>query len=139
MKYPKLTKPPDMSDKDWNKVLLFSLVSFVFLLMLICTSIYELNFILKSKSADGEVVALNAGRGHVKVEFRTIDGKLIRYSQSGLVIYNVGDKVTVLYDPERPNRFASTNAIGALWTGTISLLFFTVVFSLATAASLKSK
>lgn len=138
MKYPKFSKPSHMSEMEWNKALLFSAVSFILLLILAGTAIYELNFFLTSNSADGEVVALNAGKRHVSIKFKTTNGKEITYPQNGFISYSVGEKVRVLYNPERP-ILASTDAIGALWSGTIALLQLTTIFSLVSIASFKSK
>lgn len=99
------------------------------LILTIIVFSFELHFFLNATETDGEVTKLNAGGSHVRVEFLTVSGEKIRYSQNGVISYKVGEKVRVFYDEENPES-ASTSDVGALWSWTIILSTINALFGL---------
>jgi Protein of unknown function (DUF3592) len=94
---------------------LFALVGVLIIVGCLAWGLKTYQFINNSFSAQGIVVALNAGGSHPQIKFITSEGKEIKYSQNGLIFgYKIGDQITVLYDPQNPHE-ASVNAPGALW------------------------
>jgi hypothetical protein len=93
----------------------FALVGVLIIFGVLAWSLKTYQFINNSLSAQGTVVALNAGGSHPQIKFTTTEGKEIEYSQNGLIFgYQIGDQVTVLYNPQNPLE-ASVNTPGALW------------------------
>ncbi|KVL19096.1 DUF3592 domain-containing protein [Burkholderia ubonensis] len=87
------------------------------------------DFLRTAIAVPGEVVSLNAGGSHPQVEFVTRTGERISYPQGGMIYgTKVGDKVTVLYQPEAPSRTATINRIGAVWNWTLMVFIFGVGF-----------
>ena len=78
-------------------------------------------FVANARRAPGTVVALRSGAPEVK--FRAHDGREIQFTSSVSSkppAYSVGEKVEVLYRPERPED-AQVNAFMSLWLGVIIL------------------
>ena len=92
-------------------IALLSLASFM--------ALSEYRFIQTSARADGVVFRQDHGKHHVSIRFNTSDGKVIEYGQNGFISFEVGDKVTVLYDPKKPDFDAKVNTIGATWGDTL--------------------
>jgi hypothetical protein len=132
-------KPPEIPVKNWDAGMVFLLTAIVLFLFFTVSAFYETKFFLNSNKTTGEVIKLNAGRSHVTIKFRTKENEEIEYPQNGFIHYNLGDKVTILYDAERPGRFASTNAIGALWTWTIATFALSFIFFIASATAFRTK
>ena len=89
------------------------------------------HFIQSTSSAPGQVTRLRAGGSHPEIEFQTVEGKTISYGQNGFIFgYRVGDRVTVLYDPQHPYD-ASIDTFGALWGFHVIILLMGLVFIIA--------
>ena len=89
------------------------------------------HFIQTASSAPGQVTQLRAGGSHPEIEFLSVEGKTISYPQNGLIFgYRVGDRVSVLYDPQRPYD-ACIDSFGALWGFHVMILFMGLVFVIA--------
>ena len=91
-------------------------------------------FVANARRAPGTVVALRSGAPEVK--FRAHDGREIQFTSSVSSkppAYSVGEKVEVLYRPERPED-AQVNAFMSLWLGVIILGALGSGFSLVGAA-----
>lgn len=94
---------------------LFGAVGLMIVFGVLAWSLDTYRFVKGSTATEGVVVALNAGGSHPQIKFTTADGKEIEYAQNGLIGgYRVGDRATVLYDPQNP-REASVDTFGALW------------------------
>jgi hypothetical protein len=79
--------------------------------------------------APGLVYEAPDGGSHPHIAFMTPGGEKIRFPQGGWIGgYKVGDRVTVLYNPDFPQIGATLDAVGAIWAGPIFLfpmgLFF---------------
>jgi hypothetical protein len=88
-------------------------------LLVLLFSAWELfsvrSFLGRAVKAEGTVVWLNSGGSHPEIRFRTPSGQAITYAQNGLIFgFKEDDKVTVLYDPAKPQD-ASIDDSGALW------------------------
>lgn len=87
-----------------------------------------LQFIKSSISVSGEVIALRSGKFHPTIKFTTAEGEAVEYFQNGIIKgYDVGEKVTVLYDPQKVKE-ASVDSFIALWGVTIALLIGGLIF-----------
>jgi hypothetical protein len=88
----------------------------------------KLGFINASSTAPGTVVRLNAGGSHPEISFTTSSGEVIEYPQGGWIFgYQVGDIVTVLYDPQNPHEACIDNT-SALWFAPFILSVISTVF-----------
>ncbi len=97
------------------KLLLFTLIGVIMILGSVIWILMNYQFASRANSATGTVVGLNAGGSHPQIRFTATNGKVVEFSQSGLIFgYKIGDEVEVLYDPETPQK-ASLNTFGALW------------------------
>ncbi len=110
--------------------------SMVFLLALavflvcILSLFLETKFYFTAKRSIGEVVKLNSGRTRVTISFVTDGGELISYTHSGYDRFDVGEKVTVLYDADRPRAFSSVDSVFYLWGWTIHTFVVSVLLFL---------
>jgi hypothetical protein len=87
------------------------------------------HFVGSAERADGVVTKLDGGGNHPEIEFQLPSGTKITYPQGGLIFgYDVGDHVTVLYDPGSPSKTARLSSIGALWPLPIILSFIALLF-----------
>lgn len=85
-------------------------------------AVNRFSFLANAKEASGQVVETPFGGSHPRIEFSLPDGKAVAYSQGGLIFgYQVGDKVSVSYDPADPQGSACLKSFGAQW-GTIASL-----------------
>jgi Protein of unknown function (DUF3592) len=89
-------------------------------LLLLCLAAWSASatrsFIRTATSAEGQVVALNAGGSHPQIRFTTPAGQVISYPQGGLIFgYRSGDVVRVLFDAGDPAGTATIDSAGALW------------------------
>lgn len=78
-------------------------------------------FVAAARPAQGTVVALKSGAPEVR--FRAQDGREVQFTSSVSSkppAYSVGEKVEVLYRPDRPED-AEVNSLMALWLGVIIL------------------
>ncbi|MEB2500783.1 MULTISPECIES: DUF3592 domain-containing protein [Burkholderia] len=97
-------------------------------------------FLQTAIAVPGEVVSLNAGGSHPQIEFVTKTGERISYPQGGMIYgTKVGDKVTVLYQPEAPARTATIDKLGAVWNWTLMAAIFGVGFILFALMNLPPK
>ncbi|WP_431821534.1 DUF3592 domain-containing protein [Burkholderia sp. F1] len=104
-------------------------IGVVFLVIAAFTARSTWDFLRTAIAVPGEVVSLNAGGSHPQVEFVTRTGERISYPQGGMIYgTKVGDKVTVLYQPEAPSRTATINPFGAVWNWTLLALISGVGF-----------
>jgi hypothetical protein len=110
-----------------DNIQFFKGVSVALLIGMLASFVFEAHFLLTSTETDGVVKELTAGRSHTRVEF-IADGKIIEYQQNGIIRYDIGEKVRVLYKKENPRR-ASTKSIGALWPWTIAFAILASGFS----------
>jgi hypothetical protein len=98
-------------------------------------AIQALQFEHIANSAQGNVIALNAGGSHPEISFMVSDKKY-NFPQGGFIFgYKTGDIVTVLYDPKNPSGTATLNNFGALWFAPALLSFIGLLFI---AAALKN-
>jgi hypothetical protein len=118
-------KPVNTPIAHWHTGLVCVCAVVILLIATIYVARHEYDFIKTSARAKGIVIAQNAGKHHVQIRFTTNDGKSIDYAQNGLISYEVGDHVAILYAPDDPGTHVSTDAIGSLWIGTISFSMFT--------------
>jgi Protein of unknown function (DUF3592) len=91
-------------------------------------------FVAGARTAQGTVVALKSGAPEVK--FRAQDGREVQFTSSVSSkppAYSVGEKVEVLYRPDRPED-AEVNAFMSLWLGVIILGALGSGFSVVGAA-----
>jgi hypothetical protein len=106
------------------KALMFTGIGVAIMLASVAWAVSVWGFAADASSAQGIVTRLNAGASHPQVRFTTAAGEVIEYPQNGWISgYQVGDQITVLYDPQRPTK-AVVNTFGALWGFT--LLGFTM-------------
>lgn len=85
-------------------------------------------FLDHAVTAQGRVVALNAGGSHPQIEFTNNRGEPISYPQGGWIGgYKVGDQVTVLYLPNSPNPRPTVDRFGAVWAWSINLVPMLVI------------
>ncbi|AOJ61727.1 hypothetical protein WJ32_04125 [Burkholderia ubonensis] len=104
-------------------------IGVVFLVIAAFTAWSTWDFLRTAIAVPGAVVSLNAGGSHPQVEFVTRTGERISYPQGGMIYgTKVGDKVTVLYQPEAPSRTATINRFGAVWNWTLMAFIFGVGF-----------
>lgn len=97
------------------KLLLFTFIGIMILLGSVIWVVMNYQFASRAASAKGTVIKLSAGGSHPEIRFTTADGKVVEYSQSGLIFgYREGDEVEVLYDPDTPQK-ASLSTFGAMW------------------------
>ncbi|MGB4773903.1 MAG: DUF3592 domain-containing protein [Daejeonella sp.] len=96
------------------KRIVFTITGIVVLAAALIQANYDLKFIKKAIPAKGEVIRLNAGKAHVEIRFTTYTGKVMEYPQNGMIYCELGEKVTVLYDPENPDH-VQMNTFGAIW------------------------
>ncbi|WP_175924537.1 DUF3592 domain-containing protein [Burkholderia latens] len=97
-------------------------------------------FLQTAIAVPGEVVSLNAGGSHPQIEFVTRAGERVSYPQGGMIYgTKVGDKVTVLYQPEAPARTATIDKLGAVWNWTLMAAIFGVGFILFALMNLPPK
>ncbi|MCO8325626.1 DUF3592 domain-containing protein (plasmid) [Burkholderia cenocepacia] len=97
-------------------------------------------FLQTAIAVPGEVVSLNAGGSHPQIEFVTKAGERVSYPQGGMIYgTKVGDKVTVLYQPEAPARTATIDKLGAVWNWTLMAAIFGVGFILFALMNLPPK
>lgn len=78
-------------------------------------------FVAAARPAQGTVVALKSGAPEVR--FRAQDGREVQFTSSVSSkppAYSVGERVEVLYRPDRPED-AEVNSLMALWLGVIIL------------------
>jgi hypothetical protein len=74
------------------------------------------DFLKEAVVADGVVTALVAGPSHPDIQFRTVTGETITYSQGGWIGgYKEGQRVRIFYLPEDPHGSACVDDPGALW------------------------
>jgi len=117
-------KPAKTPLGHWHDGLLYLFVIFLLFVAMIPVATNEYEFMQSASRAKGVVIRQNAGKHHVMISFTTGGGQVVEYAQNGHISYEVGEQLTVLYDPKEPKLTASTNAIGALWGNTIDLLIF---------------
>lgn len=123
-------KPARTPTAHWRDAILSLILSAIFFCILVPVAQNEYAFTQSAARASGVVIAQNHGKHHVEVQFTGADGKVIHYSQNGNVSYEVGDKVTVYYNPNNPSQLPSTDGIGALWVNTIFVALMTFGFFL---------
>ena len=94
------------------------------------------NFERGALRAVGTVVRLNAGPSHPQVRFTTPRGQTVEYPQGGLIFnYQPGQRVAMLYDPDRPQH-ATLDTFGARWGFTTLGLLASLVFVVAGLTSI---
>jgi hypothetical protein len=128
-------KPAKTPSGHWHAGLVLLCVTCLLLVATGRVASSEYEFRQTASHAKGVVIRQNAGKHHVEITFTTAAGESLQYSQNGHISYEVGDEVTVLYDPKEPGQNAETDAIGAVWANTIGLSIFSAfafVFSMLT-------
>lgn len=113
----------------------FFYVSNVFLIFVIYTTVSRLSFIDRALHAPGEILEItykpSAGRKGgtymPKVQYTLPDGQVrVEIDKNGMFSFMmpaVGEKVDVLYDPDKPDNFR-INSFVFLWFG---IILFTVI------------
>jgi hypothetical protein len=86
----------------------------------------EYNFIRIASRADGVVAMQNSGRQY-EIRFKAADGRIVQYEENSDVSYEVGESVTVLYDPKAPENHPKTTDFASAWGRTIYLALFGIV------------
>jgi hypothetical protein len=103
---------------------LFVLIGLGLLAAAAMLAIRTWDFLHEAAAAPGIVVALLAGGSHPQIEFTTASGRKVTYAQGGFIFgYRAGERVTVLYRPDRPDQTACIDAAGALWFSSVILGF----------------
>lgn len=115
-------KPVNTPLAHWNSAIVALLIAIcLFFASAVCaTSV--LDFIGSASRAKGVVVRQTAGKHHVEVKFETAKGDMVTYQQNGLISYEAGDTVTVLYKADNPRMHPSTDGFGAVWGVTLMLI-----------------
>jgi hypothetical protein len=111
--------------------ILFPIIGAMILLLAIFSTVYTFLFINIASRAEGKVVRLAAGGAHPVIQFMSDEKRSVEFSESGLVYYAVGDKVTVLYLKKdlQNNIFEPTiDTPGALWFTPFFLTFMGGIF-----------
>lgn len=117
---------------NWLKAAVFGVVTVVMAIGAVVTAVGRTEFLRSSARAPGVVSKLNAGGSHPQVSF-TVAGLEMSFAQGGWIWgYEVGDQVTVLYDPENPHMTATIDSTGALWFATSFFAFMTLGFGFGT-------
>ncbi|NHL69218.1 DUF3592 domain-containing protein [Burkholderia ambifaria] len=115
-------------------------IGVVFLVIAAFIGLSTRGFLQTAIAVPGEVVSLNAGGSHPQIEFVTKTGERVSYPQGGMIYgTKVGDKVTVLYQPEAPARTATIDRFGAVWNWTLMATIFGLGFILFAAMNLAPK
>lgn len=128
-------KPAKTPVGHWHDGLLLLCITCLLLIAIVPVASNEYTFAQTAARANGMVIRQNHGKHHVQIGFTTASGTAIEYAQNGHISYETGEQVTVLYDPKEPRLTASTDAVGALWGGTIDLSLFALgAFALAMLA-----
>ncbi len=97
------------------KAILIVIVGAIIILASLLWGFSSRQFISSAAVAKGVVTKLDAGGSHPEIQFLTNAGEKIEYPQGGLIGgYQVGDRVSVLYDEKNPQT-AVVNSFGALW------------------------
>lgn len=110
------------------KIVFFTIAGVCLLLIGAFIAFYEQSFINRAAVAPGVVVRQDYGGSHVTVGFTTAAGETIEYPQSVMNGgYEAGDRVEVLYDPQRP-RTAAINTFGELRGTAVSVILIGAVF-----------
>jgi hypothetical protein len=65
---------------------------------------HERAFLREALRADGLVVSHSAGKHHVNVRFMDEQGRIFEHSQNGMISYDIGRRVKVLYRPLPPSE-----------------------------------
>ena len=109
---------------------LFALVG----LGLICGAVAETSatrrFVRSAARAPGVVSRLNAGGAHPQIQFTAASGEVVGYPQGGMIWgYHAGDRVSVLYDPHRPDNDPRLDTPNVLWFDTGMLFALGAVFT----------
>jgi hypothetical protein len=125
-------KPAATPTRHWIGGIAIFLISICLFLWSAVSVQNAFDFIDSTSRANGVVVRQTAGKHHVDVRFNTAKGEVVEYGQNGLISYQAGDKVTVLYYADNPRTHPSTDAFGALWGGAVTLFMvgcFTSILS----------
>lgn len=121
----------------WLKAGVFAVVALVMAAGAVWTGVGRAEFVKHAARAPGVIRNLNAGSAHPEVAF-TVAGLTLTFPQGGWLFgYNVGDEVTVLYDPENPRMTATIDNAGALWFATSFFTFMMAVFVLGAVAFIR--
>jgi len=94
---------------------LFTLVGIVLLSVSFATGMRKRRFLARAAVAEGVVVGVPEGGFHPKIEFTTASGLRVEFVGSGFKFCRLGDRLRVLYDPDRPRYSPWVDAFGAVW------------------------
>ncbi|MBD8547618.1 DUF3592 domain-containing protein [Sphingomonas sp. CFBP 8760] len=96
--------------------LFFTVIGAALLIAAVIATIGVQRFRDAAARADGVVERLNAGGSHPQIRFTTTAGDVVSYAQGGLIFgYRAGDRVRVMYRPDRPQATARLDQFGAMW------------------------
>jgi uncharacterized integral membrane protein len=113
------------------KGLFFAIVGGMLLIAAAIAAVGVYRFRESASRADGVVERLNAGGSHPQIRFTTTSGDSVSYAQGGLIFgYDSGDRVQVLYRPERPQATARLDSVGAIWAMPLLLGFLGAGFAI---------
>lgn len=122
------------------KAIVGIVIGVVLLVVAALVALSTRDFLRTAIAVPGAVVSLNAGGSHPQVEFVTRSGERISYPQGGMIYgMKVGDKVTVLYQPDAPARTATIDRFGAVWNWTLLALILGAGALLAALTNLPSR
>lgn len=114
-------KPANTPSGHWVGGIVIFLLSLCLFLWSAVSVQHAFDFIASTSRAHGVVVRQTAGKHHVDIRFSTAKGEVVEYGQNGLIAYQAGEKVTVLYHADNPRKHPSTDAFGAVWGGVVTL------------------
>ncbi len=113
------------------KGLFFTVIGAALLIAAVIAAMGVQRFRDAAARADGVVERLNAGGSHPQIRFTTMAGDVVSYAQGGLIFgYRAGDRVRVMYRPDRPQATARLDQFGAMWAMPLLLGFLGAGFSI---------
>ncbi len=111
-----------------DKSMIFVIIGILIICGVALWSYFNWQFIRHAEIAKGTVTRLAHGGSHPEIQFTTKEGKVIEYTQGGVIFgYKKGEKVQVYYLPKSPN-ICDINTFGSLWGFPIALFTLGVIF-----------
>ena len=97
------------------------------------------DYMRRTQTAPGQVIAEPYGSHHVTIRFRTRQGQPITYGQNGAITLHTGERVMVRYDPREPTLDPCVDQWQAIWDTTMFLGLMGSVFTAVGAGLLLAK
>lgn len=112
-----------MSIKGNLKINILFFLGLILLSLSVGSGLSTYFFIGKAQRAPGIVISEAFSCTHPEIQFTTLTGELIKYSQGGVVCFHENETIQVLYNLTNPKETACANTFGALY-------FLTLIFAL---------